>query len=518
MDLLNKFINKGYFPKEVIPPFSTQDLSNNLEQIIDKIDNFSEKTSRTYNFSIPKKTNFRRLLGIPNPLHQIKLSKLLSDNWNELKEFVDRSHISLSTPQIGDERALDRNKGLSDIPYERATNSIDARYMLRTDISRYYSTIYSHSISWAIHSKEIAKKNRFSDDLIGNLIDISVRNTTSGQTLGIPIGPDTSLLIAEIIGTAMDLKIKNRIDELKGFRYVDDYYLYFSSLSKAESALFKLHKIMKEFELELNQSKTKIVELPKPLEKKWVSELRQYSFRDNSKSQKRDLFNYFNKVFEYANTFPNDYVIKYSLARIKYEEIAEENWELFESLLLKATLKEPSVLSTTSTILSKFKNKGYPLNLDKIKSTINQIIIYSSKLDHSYEIAWSLWLCKVLQIEIDEKISKLLSKISDNIVVLITLDLYHEGLINGNLDLDNWNSLLKKEELYRENWLLVYEAGIKNWLDTGDDFINNDPFFKELKDLGVEFYSTDILEEELEAENDYSDIESSISVNSWYIF
>ncbi len=78
-------------------------------------------------------------------------------------------------------------------------NSFDKLFEVVTDVSRYYGTIYTHIIPWIIHTKVIAKAKRKDLTLLGNLLDKKLRESNSGQTLGIPIGSDTSLVIAEII-------------------------------------------------------------------------------------------------------------------------------------------------------------------------------------------------------------------------------------------------------------------------------------------------------------------------------
>jgi hypothetical protein len=100
------------------------------------------------------------------------------------------------------------------------------RYLLYADTSRYYTTIYTHSISWALHGKSVAKERRHDKSLLGNQLDELVRATQDSQSVGIPIGPDTSLIISEIIGTAIDLELRERLSaaniKMQGHRYLDD--------------------------------------------------------------------------------------------------------------------------------------------------------------------------------------------------------------------------------------------------------------------------------------------------------
>ncbi|MBU3967106.1 MAG: RNA-directed DNA polymerase [Euryarchaeota archaeon] len=333
------FIRKGYFPKELIPPFDTNSLADILPTILkEDLGKFNPKVSKCSLHTIPVIKNVRRHMSIPNPLHQIILSKILADNWSEIESFVLNSKLSLSTPKIimGSKRAITRSYKISQLPVETIMRSTDSRFMLKTDISRFYSTIYTHSIPWAYHTKSKAKARKLDPSLLGNIIDKCVRNTCDGQTLGIPVGPDSSLIIAEIIGTAIDKKLCEDLVGLKGYRYVDDFYLFFNNVYQAEEALSKIHSITKDFELEINPNKTKIIKLPESIYGTWTSELSLYKFRTAEKEQLSDILYYFSKAFDYSKQFPNEHVLKYSLARIKKEQVQPNNWPLYESLILKS--------------------------------------------------------------------------------------------------------------------------------------------------------------------------------------
>ena len=84
-----------------------------------------------------------------------------------------------------------------------AQQSVGTRYLLKTDIARFYPSIYTHSVPSALHGKAAARADK-KYKLLGNRIDLWLRETQDKQTGGIPIGPDTSFLIGEILGTALD--------------------------------------------------------------------------------------------------------------------------------------------------------------------------------------------------------------------------------------------------------------------------------------------------------------------------
>ena len=195
----NDLVAKGYFPAELVPAFNTESLGSALGVVIPQL-NAPQRTSKTAIHSIPRLKYSRRILGLPNPLHQIQLSQCIETNWTEIDAYINQANMSLSKPIIdtSSRRALSRAHSLRVLPEECTLRSSSSRYLLRTDIVNYYGSIYSHSIPWALHSKPTAKSNH-GPSLYGNVIDTHIRNTQDGQTIGIPIGPDSSLVIGEII-------------------------------------------------------------------------------------------------------------------------------------------------------------------------------------------------------------------------------------------------------------------------------------------------------------------------------
>lgn len=494
-----KLLQKGYFPKELIPALNTNRLAEKMNFVMPVALGNDRKVSRPCVFSMPRLKNFRRLLSIPNPFSQIQVATQVIDGWNEIKRHLSKSNLSLTIPvvnQISD-RYLSPKCDLSKLPTERVLQSTSSRYLLYVDISRYYSTIYTHSIPWALHTKPVAKRNR-GDGLLGNRIDKFIRNGQHGQTFGIPTGPDTSLVISEIMGATIDYELKKRINKIKGFRYIDDFYLYFSNLSEAEFALSTLHEILRDYELELNTNKLSIVELPQTLDIKWVSELRLFPFDKLNNHGATYIIDYFSKAFELSKLYPNDYVLKYALSKIKEIEISQENWNVYEALILKTIMADASILPLATQLFLTYKRQGYPINKNRILETISEIVYYNAMRNNTFELTWSLWLCKTLDLKIGKKVAKHLTDVNNSIVALTTLGLIEDGLISMHIDMSMWKSLLKSEELYSENWLIAYEAKVRGWLTSTDDYVTNEAFFSVLKANDVFFYNKDLQIDELE--------------------
>ena len=105
----DRLIRKGYFPLELPPPFNTSALADSLGYLPD-LKTLSPKSSKSIFFSIPKSWPARRVLSVPNPLHQTMLCQTLSDHWPSLKKIFEESAVSLSTPTIFEDgiRAVSR--------------------------------------------------------------------------------------------------------------------------------------------------------------------------------------------------------------------------------------------------------------------------------------------------------------------------------------------------------------------------------------------------------------------------
>ena len=487
---LKNLISKGYFPEELPPLFSTRDFSRIVVDLINDKSMFNKEPfhSKALIITIPKDENNRRKLCIPNPHHQLLLCNAIVMNWDELQTFYKKSNFSLTRPvrKKDSTRAIERQKPFDEITRQRIIKSTASRYLLKTDVSRYYPTIYTHSISWALHGKSEAKSNIKDKNLLGNVLDLCVRNTKEQQTLGIPIGPDTSLVISEIMGTAIDLRLQESIGKLKGFRYVDDIYMYFSSLGEAEEALHHITNIFAEFELELNSQKTKIIELHNEVEPEWISELRLHTVRKNSE---KDIISYFSKMMSYADKYPNDKVIKYGIKRIRGVLISEESWSIYESCLLKSALADSSTIPVILDIFLDYEAASYELDYDNIQETLNYIIELNSKFSYSYELLWSLWALYLLELKLEPRNYESLSRVNEPLVALMSLYLVSVGFLEDEFDRTLWQEHMRSDELYTDYWILAYEAYKRGWLNSvsGKDYINHKKVFDYLRNKDVSF-------------------------------
>jgi len=158
---LKNLLSKGYFSEELPPPFSSSLLGINTRKIFSIVDSLSpaekSKLRETdyVRFSIPKVGIHRRRNGIPNPYHYVLLSRVLFKNWKFIKKHFKISQLSASIPTVDPKghRAIVQFEKYEEFKEKCIECSYDTLYELRADISKYFPSIYTHSISWALHTK-----------------------------------------------------------------------------------------------------------------------------------------------------------------------------------------------------------------------------------------------------------------------------------------------------------------------------------------------------------------------------
>jgi hypothetical protein len=489
---VDSLVRKGYLHDHVIPPLNTGPLADHLSDFpTDPEDRFwktPSKHSRCAKHSAPKRRHSRRTLAIPNPQHQIPLCLKLVEHWSEIEKFCEKSKLSLSTPTVkaNSERAVDRSSYFRDLSAERVLRSAGCRFHLYADFARYYSSIYTHSIAWALHGKDAARSDEKTGKLAGNQIDLLLRATQDRQSVGIPVGPDTSLIIAEIIGTSIDQQIQ-AAGVMQGLRYVDDFHLYFRSRGDCEQAIATLHAACRQYELDINDTKTLIEEVPDISEPPWKNVLRTSSF-DGATVSPPDLLSYFNAAFQLSLAHPFDGVLKYAVSRSAGFTV--DDFQLYGSLLCRCMMAEPSCLPDVFRIFRRARLLVF-LHRQPLVLTLEELCRYHAPLQHGYEVAWAVWFAVEFGLKLSDDIAGAVSRVEDDSVALVSLHARERNLMDPDPEIV-WRSWLTRDQLNLEHWLAAYEISVKGWLTPPDgaDFIATHPFFSSLRQHSVSFYST----------------------------
>lgn len=232
------------------------------------------------NYTIVKNKNGKydwRPIELIHPFLYIQLVQeiTLKENWkfikNRFKQFRNNERINCySIPGESSTKKHDKKSNIynwiNNIEQKSIMLGLKYRYMAKTDISNCYSSVYTHSISWALYTKEEAKKkeNRNDKKLLGNVIDELLRKMNYNQTNGIPQGSVLTDFIAEIIlGYADELlseKLSNFDVDYQIIRYRDDYRIFANSEIELNEILKVLTEMLFELNFKLNVTKTEITD------------------------------------------------------------------------------------------------------------------------------------------------------------------------------------------------------------------------------------------------------------------
>ncbi len=311
-----------------------------------------------------------------NPAIYVELVKVITEetNWKFIKERLNEFQAipnieCMSIPIVSTSKKKDKAEQIlfwwNKIEQESLKLALEFNYVIYTDITNCYGSIYTHTIPWALHGKEYAKANKRNKSLLGNKIDSLLQSMNYGQTNGIPQGSVLSDFIAEIVLGYIDIKlheilINKRIEEFKILRYRDDYRIFSKELHVAEIILKLLSEILLEFNFKLNDKKTHvendlILSAVKEDKINWVEINKSFS-----SIQKELLI-----LYKFSQNFPNSGSLARWLKNI-YENIERdkdkktlkhENKEVLISILTEIMFKNPRVIPVCIAIISIIVNE-----------------------------------------------------------------------------------------------------------------------------------------------------------------
>lgn len=377
-----------------------------------------------------------RPLQLINPALYIQLVKVITkkENWEIIVkrffEFQQDEHIkccSIPIFTLGHDNPKKDTilNWWNNIEQQSLELALEYSCMLNTDISDCYGSIYTHSISWAIHNKKESQENwlKGSSKLLGDDIDTYIRNMSSGQTNGIPQGSILMDFIAEIVLGYADKQLIEQITEYnltcckdqcindyKILRYRDDYRIFGNS----QEVLVKITKILtgvlQDLNFRINTQKTFVTtniikDSIKPDKYYW----------NEMKQDANNLQNYLLLIHSLSQKHPNSGSLAKALNDF-YENLyplkvyKANNIKALISILVDIAYRNPRVYPTTCAIIGKLLIlETEKIKKDSIYTTIKRK--FNSIPNAGYMQVWLQRLTIKLneQEEYDERICKLIN-------------------------------------------------------------------------------------------------------------
>ncbi|MCC6916400.1 RNA-directed DNA polymerase [Nitrosomonas sp.] len=365
-----------------------------------------------------------------HPAIYVSLVQAMTDEaqWNSIcarfQEFSNNKKIRcLSLPVVSTSKEKDRAEQVSqwwqEVEQRSIQLSLEYDYVLETDVTDCYGAIYTHSIAWALHTKEEAKKKRRDNGLVGNVIDNHIQDMRHGQTNGIPQGSALMNFIAETVLGLADLELSQRIEELglsdyQVLRYRDDYRVFINNPQDGDAIAKAITEITTGLGLKLNPSKTRA-----------SSDVVRASIRGDKlawmgrKQREKDLQKHLLIVHDHATNHPNSGSLVRALSdyhkRLLKSKPRRDGVMPLIAIVVDIAYRNPRTYPITAAILSillefleddevkKSTVKRIQQKFGKLPNTGHmQIWLQRATLPIDKDIAYQEAICKLVT---DEKVS-----------------------------------------------------------------------------------------------------------------
>ncbi len=448
-EIANWILNQGYFAEQYILPPSFQVANFVLQDQPYKQNLCKLKRRQLINISHPKTNLSSRIFSIQHPYNFHDIVFYIEKNWDEVIShlFHEENKIYSYSFPIALTKKNRNQAGLSSLRtgrmiYEWLTMAekdlvLDAKhyqYIVRTDITNFYSSIYTHSIAWALHGRDKALRDR-EMSFFGNKIDKLIQYANDGGTNGIPIGSVLSDLIAEIILSKID---RNTSEELKDIdflavRFKDDYRILCDCEADAEKILKALAKNLLAYNLSINENKTSIQKLPDGLYRKHDRDYFPHSLKNRNEITFKCFEHTLLIALDIHRKCPGTSILEKFISECftknnpnkekKLKIIFSKNnqkriREVKQVISLLFLVKRESekllchVLSISEQLYIDYSKDCSELK-NYLKSTIENEILRASRKGSIFEIVWLIFFSRYLRLGINsEKLNELIENLN----------------------------------------------------------------------------------------------------------
>jgi len=374
-----------------------------------------------YNYRVAKLGGSHRTLSVPHPRAQYDACNFYKKYDGLLIEYCSRSSFSIRKPaRVADyfyEKGLSKpatNEEADDQPVETEAEPFGPqsqtassyfvyrrynllykffddykfielekkyRHLTALDVSKCFYNIYTHSISWAVKSKDYSKNNLHSISFEEDF-DRLMQKSNYNETHGILVGPEVSRIFAEVIFQRIDVDVGITIEK-EGFfhgrdyvikRYVDDYFIFTNDERVSELATETIRVKLEEYKLYLNTTKTNTTHRP------FISPI---SISKIKASQ--SIENFFNSIYSYEDKELSSYrkITRAKLSLInELRSISAETGAAFDSFgkfaLSIITRKSINIYRKIRRSIEDDQNRSHFLALNR---QLLQVIFYLYAMD-----------------------------------------------------------------------------------------------------------------------------------------
>jgi hypothetical protein len=498
MNRFYRLIAFGYFPKELPPIFKTRSFAKNTFNLSSIESYIEKKWQRPSSFLLQQKAHYRRKLDIVAPQAILGQSHLIAKNYTAIQNFFCSFPGYCSRPAFNRKTKFQRavrpfamGRG-----YSHQKLELRSRFpvILKLDIKSYYRSIYTHSISWAIHGKQYAKTHMREDNL-GNSLDRSFQRSQDGQTIGVPTGPDTSFIIAEVILSRLvqEMINRNELSPDRIVRYYDDIEYGCESEYEAHRILAKFEDALRKYELEINPDKVTIFSGPKGVETSWLYKLRKFEWQTEQKAD--ELLEIFSYVSSLAESFPEDHVFRYFLRKMRTTLVREDAWPIYQRILLALLQESRGNAKVVFDQFTYYRKIGWSIDKKAVKEGLDRKVRHQLSGAVTSELSWTIYGYLLFNLQISKDLLLSVLKGGDCPSKVLATKIIYQRNIPLKSEINTIVRSWGQDVLNSSEWLFAYEILTNRWhnLYHSIELPENSALYEHMRDNSVSFIDDEVI-------------------------
>jgi len=491
--LRHSLLRENFFPRlngrkyEIPPCFSSNDFT---PKIAEKFPDWRllPKERKAIGFELmpfrqTRPDGFLRKSAIPHPWPHAQITKLFSENWH-ISEKLHQNEVSAIRPMVYSDGRIFSSSSYDEpqTVFERWWEGArwGSRFLLKLDIKSFFPSIYTHSLCWPTYTKRGSKimsrsaggqsgAEEFKSDFC-NLLDMALMRQNQNQTLGIPVGPGTSNLVAEFLLLEVDKRIKQDFG-VRFLRFVDDYYFAAASEEDAEQFRMLLEEELEKLELSLNPLKTSVTRVDRELRDSWLNDLR--LLLATGIRSKLQLISYWDKVLRIHENSRNGAALRYGMRALLDQAQSAGLLPDAVGILVHQLATVPFL----SPLLGRAIELGHRFSIEETDQ-LAAILKTKGKSLYTDSLTWIVFALLQAGVRTAD-LMRVLVDIEDPLV----LSLAYGFLPDPDGDLKDWLEASRGgDALATDKWLLEYQM-----FRNGDGFPDGDGVFTILDEHGVDF-------------------------------
>jgi hypothetical protein len=250
-------------------------------------------------------------------------------------------------------------------------------------------------------------------------------------------------------------------------RHVDDYWIGGDSIDDCEKSLNLLRRGLGNYGLDINEAKTRIVELSEVTGSYWPDDLAskiEEVFKVNvpwmpgRRVQNSDVNDLFSRSINIVRDTEDTAILKFLLRKMDRSSVWSENWKKVEPFLAHIAVQFPHVFDYVARILAWAIRRDVTIDRTLWREVVGAVAKTSADFGRDGELLWALWLYKELGFKVPRPIVAKAIASSGPLPLALAVHMASAGLITNPDFFDLLRARVSAPDMYSStDWPLLLE-------------------------------------------------------------